>query len=111
MRLIRRAFKALTITAAVLVATAAVALAAGGYLHVANAQSYAIQHVWNSNCNALGGCSSVSSTGYKRYGNTQVWVYIRAATGSHGICTRGLMVSGDDSTAHITDGSLWACDR
>lgn len=103
---IRRATKALLLAAAVLAATAVAAFGLG-YLHVANAQSYAVNHVWvSSPCNQSSAkCWRYPyATGwYERINNNKVRVEIAVGIAGHSkLCTRVFAVIGDDNSPSVT---------
>lgn len=87
---------------------------ADAYLHVANAQTTAVNHVWYSgspNCNQWQFCFQYPAAGaYNRINDTAVDVrvrgYFRAVPNAW--CTRWLYVRGSDP-GYIAGGTNWVC--
>jgi vancomycin permeability regulator SanA len=106
----RRRFTKSLLLAVAMLAVVVVATAFA-YLHVANAQSYAVNHVRVHNCPNLGGCSAVWATGYNRISDNRVDVTVAANTYGHGRCDRLLIVRGNDGSEYIDGGGLFTCQR
>lgn len=107
---VKRSILPLLLVLAAIFGSWAIAAKAQAYLHVANAQSYAVNHVWVSFCNQSSyWCWRYPyATGwYQRISDSYVRVEI--AVGRRGYsrhCTRVFAVRGSDGSPYITsDGS------
>lgn len=111
-----RRFKLFLALVATLLVTLVAAVSASAYLHLANAQSYAVQHTWTTFCNSSSYWCwryPFADGWYQRINDSYVRVEIQVGKrGYSKLCYRVFAVKGSDAAPYIsTDGSwpYWNC--